>query len=169
VCSIPPSSRMPTSGRCNPVGAFGHPRPGDVAEDHSPKDPSVGAAHGGESPARDMPTMAGTTATGDGSPAPELESEIEMTVAVEAVSSSVVDEVEDQDPAASSSGPTVSLSSPQPQVAAASASTGAYDNITEEPEAVLGHPLLRAPGDVSLDEAMGTVRWALNQAQDVLH
>jgi hypothetical protein len=113
--------------------------------------------------------MAGTTATGDGSPAPELESEIEMTVAVEAVSSSVVDEVEDQDPAASSSGPTVSLSSPQPQVAAASASTGAYDNITEEPEAVLGHPLLRAPGDVSLDEAMGTVRWALNQAQDVLH
>jgi hypothetical protein len=33
----------------------------------------------------------------------------------------------------------------------------------------LGHPLLRSSGDVSLDEAMCTVRWALNQAHDVLH
>jgi hypothetical protein len=60
------------------------------------------------------------------------------------------------------------LSSPQPQVAAASASAGADDNITEKPEAVLGHPLQRALGDVSLHEAMGTVCWVLNQAQDVL-
>jgi hypothetical protein len=31
-----------------------------------------------------------------------------------------------------------------------------------------GHPI-RAPGDVSLDEAIGTARKALTQAQDVLH
>jgi hypothetical protein len=39
----------------------------------------------------------------------------------------------------------------------------------EESRVILGHPMLRAPGDVSLDEAMGTARWALTQAQDVLH
>jgi hypothetical protein len=33
-----------------------------------------------------------------------------------------------------------------------------------EPEVILGHPTLRAPRDVSLDEAMGTARWALTQA-----
>jgi hypothetical protein len=44
------------------------------------------------------------------------------------------------------------------------------DNIAmEEPGVILGHPTLRAPGDVSLDEAMGTVRWALTQAQNMLH
>jgi hypothetical protein len=38
-----------------------------------------------------------------------------------------------------------------------------------EPEVILGHPTLRAPGDVSLDEAMGTAHWTLTQAQNVLH
>jgi hypothetical protein len=38
-----------------------------------------------------------------------------------------------------------------------------------EPEVILGHPTLRAPGDVSLDEAMGMARWVLTQAQNVLH
>jgi hypothetical protein len=37
-----------------------------------------------------------------------------------------------------------------------------------EPEVILGHPTLRAPGDISLDEAMGTAHWALTQAQNVL-
>jgi hypothetical protein len=37
-----------------------------------------------------------------------------------------------------------------------------------ELEVILGHPMLRAPGDVSLDEAMGTARWVLTQAQNVL-
>jgi hypothetical protein len=32
------------------------------------------------------------------------------------------------------------------------------------PEVILGQPTLRAPGDVSLDEAMGTAHWALTQA-----
>jgi hypothetical protein len=45
----------------------------------------------------------------------------------------------------------------------------ANDDITvEESGGILGHPI-RAPGDVSLDEAMGTACWLLTQAQDVLH
>jgi hypothetical protein len=38
-----------------------------------------------------------------------------------------------------------------------------------EPEVILWHPTLRAPRDVSLDEAMGMARWALTQAQNMLH
>jgi hypothetical protein len=38
----------------------------------------------------------------------------------------------------------------------------------EEPKVILGHPILRAPGDVSLDEVMGMAHWAVNQAQGVL-
>jgi hypothetical protein len=45
----------------------------------------------------------------------------------------------------------------------------ADDGGAVEPEVILGHPMLRALGDVSLDEAMGTARWALTQAQNVLH
>jgi hypothetical protein len=45
----------------------------------------------------------------------------------------------------------------------------ANDGATVESEAILGHPTLRAPGDVSLDEAMGMAHWALTQAQNVLH
>jgi hypothetical protein len=41
------------------------------------------------------------------------------------------------------------------------------DIIVEESRCILGHPI-RAHEDVSLDEAMGTARWALTQAQDVL-
>jgi hypothetical protein len=33
-----------------------------------------------------------------------------------------------------------------------------------EPEVILGHPTLRAPRDVCLDEAMGMAHWALTQA-----
>jgi hypothetical protein len=120
----------------------------------------IGATRGGESSAPDMPVVAGTTTASDRSLAHEVESE----VAAEATSSPVADEVADQDPVASSFGPMANPSSPQSQVVAASASIGDDDNITEEPEAVLGHPLLRALRDVSLNEVMGTVRWALTQA-----
>jgi hypothetical protein len=47
-------------------------------------------------------------------------------------------------------------------------STDADDIVAEEPEVVLEHHILKAPRDVSLDEAMGKVCWVLNQAQDVL-
>jgi hypothetical protein len=110
-----------------------------------------------------MPAVVGTVDAGDGSPAPEVESEVAMTVVVEVVSSPTANEVAYQDRAASSSGP-ASPSSPQPQVAATSASVGTSDNIMEEQEAVLGHPLLRASRDVSLNEAMDIICWALNQA-----
>jgi hypothetical protein len=33
-----------------------------------------------------------------------------------------------------------------------------------EPNVILGHPMLRSPEDVSLDEAMGVAHWALTQA-----
>jgi hypothetical protein len=38
-----------------------------------------------------------------------------------------------------------------------------------EPKVILLHPTLRAPRDVSLDEALDTARWPLTQAQNVLH
>jgi hypothetical protein len=37
----------------------------------------------------------------------------------------------------------------------------ADDGGAMEPEVILGHPTLRALGDVSLDEAMGTAHWVL--------
>jgi hypothetical protein len=52
---------------------------------------------------------------------------------------------------------------------AASASAVDGDDVAEEPDVVHEHPLLRAPGDVSLDEAMGIAHWALSQAQEGLH
>jgi hypothetical protein len=45
----------------------------------------------------------------------------------------------------------------------ASPSTVVADNdvVVEESGVILGHPMLRAPRDVSLDEALGTARWTL--------
>jgi hypothetical protein len=62
-------------------------------------------------------------------------------------------------------GSSINVSSLQSQMAP----IGSSIDIMEEPEVVLGHPLLRAPGDVSLDETMSMTHGALNQAQDVLH
>jgi hypothetical protein len=46
--------------------------------------------------------------------------------------------------------------------------TGDGDGNDDELEVVTGHPGLRAPGHVSLSDAMGTTHFALRQAQDVL-
>jgi hypothetical protein len=54
-------------------------------------------------------------------------------------------------------------------MAAATTSTGADDNAIKEPEVIMGHPGLRAPGTVSLSKAMGTTHFALNQVHNVLH
>jgi hypothetical protein len=43
------------------------------------------------------------------------------------------------------------------------------DDTVEEPEVILGHPVIRASGDVSLSKVMGTTHWVLNEAHDVLH
>jgi hypothetical protein len=40
----------------------------------------------------------------------------------------------------------------------------ADDGSAVVPEVILGQPMLRAPGDVSLNEAMGTAHWVLTQA-----
>jgi hypothetical protein len=53
-------------------------------------------------------------------------------------------------------------------MADATTSTGADDNIVEEPEVIMGLPGLRAPGTISLSEAMGMTHFALNQVHDVL-
>jgi hypothetical protein len=49
-------------------------------------------------------------------------------------------------------------------------STAAADDdvVVEEPGVILGHPTLRAPGDVSLDDTLGMAHWVLTQAQNVL-
>jgi hypothetical protein len=69
-----------------------------------------------------------------------------------------VEEVATSDPASSTS----------PARSGSSSTVAADDSTTVESKVILGHPTLRAPGDVSLDEAMGTARWALTQAQNVL-
>jgi hypothetical protein len=52
---------------------------------------------------------------------------------------------------------------------ATTASAGADDDAIEELEVILGHPFLKASGDVSLFEAMGAAHWMLIQTHDVLH
>jgi hypothetical protein len=47
-------------------------------------------------------------------------------------------------------------------MAAGTTSAGAGDVIPEEPKVILWHPLLRAPGDVSLSRVMCMTHWALN-------
>jgi hypothetical protein len=54
-------------------------------------------------------------------------------------------------------------------VGATTASAGADNDAVEEHEVILGHPILRVSGDVSLFEAMGMAHWALKQVHDVLH
>jgi hypothetical protein len=89
-------------------------------------------------------------ATGGGSPAPK--------VSLEGATNVTIEEVAANDPA-SSTGP----------AGGASSSTVAAVAAAVEPEVILGHPMLRAPEDVSLNEAMGMAHWALTQAQNVLH
>jgi hypothetical protein len=58
-------------------------------------------------------------------------------------------------------GPFAGAPSSLPQMGIVTALVGADDATIEEPEVVLGHPTLRASGDVSLSEAMGTAHWVL--------
>jgi hypothetical protein len=55
-------------------------------------------------------------------------------------------------------------SSAGPSGGASSSTEAADDGGAVEPEVILGHPMLRAPRDVSLDEAMGMDSWALTQS-----
>jgi hypothetical protein len=89
---------------------------------------------------------AAQVAAGGGSLAPEVSPGGATNVTVEEVAA---------DDSASSAGP----------AGGAPSSIVAVDNgVAMEPEVILGHPMLRAPRDVSLDEAMGTARRVLTQA-----
>jgi hypothetical protein len=54
-------------------------------------------------------------------------------------------------------------------MAAAPSSAGNDDNAVEETEVVMGHPGLRAPGDVSLSKVMGITHFGLHQVRDVVY
>jgi hypothetical protein len=153
LCSLSSSSRMPTTRGSSTGGAPGADWAQEVIEDHGPQDSSDEVAHGDGAPTLDTTTVAGAMAfeavVGDGSLSPEVG---EVAIGIPAVST----------------GPSVCSSSPQPQMGAATTSTVVDDDIVEEPEVILGHPLLRAPWDVSLDEAVGMARWVLDQAQNKL-
>jgi hypothetical protein len=99
---------------------------------------------------------------GDGVPA------LDTTTMAEAMASLVTSGAGAGDPAAST-GPTAGAPPSLPHMAAAITSMGADDNVVEEPEVIMGHPDLRAPGTVSLSKMMGMTHLALNQAHDVLH
>jgi hypothetical protein len=53
----------------------------------------------------------------------------------------------------------VGASSSRPQMGTTFITVVAGDDIVEELRAVHGHPLLRAPGDISLDEQWGQPTW----------
>jgi hypothetical protein len=92
----------------------------------------------------------------------------DTTTAVKAMASLATCEAATGDPAVST-GPAVGASSSPPHMAATTASTGADDNVVDEPKVIMGHPGLRAPGTISLSEVMGTGHFALNQMHNVLH
>jgi hypothetical protein len=134
-----------------------HPKPADpqdTVETHDSKGSTVGSAGGDGVPISGTAVAVGTAAldvvTGDGSLTHEVSLVGDANVTAGATTVG--------DPAAST-GPAGRVS---PSAAVAD------DDVTvEESRGILGHPI-RALEDVFLDEAMGTTRWALTQAQDVL-
>jgi hypothetical protein len=136
------------------VGAPKADGPQDTVEAHSSKGPTVGAAGGDGVLISGIDVAVGAATlevvAGDGTLAPEVLPEGDANVMAGATAA--------YDPTA--------LTGP---VGGASPSTAvADDDVTvEESGGIMGHPI-RAPGDVSLDEATGTTRWVLTQAQEVL-
>jgi hypothetical protein len=147
---VPSSGRSPPSGRPSVAGATQVAEPQDTVEAQS-SDKVVG---GGEVPVIDGAVAVGAAAqavAGGGSSASE--------VLPGGVANVTTEEVAADDPASSTG----------PSGGACFSTKVADDGGAVDPEVILGHPTLRAPRDVSLDEAMGTARWALTQAQNVLH
>jgi hypothetical protein len=92
----------------------------------------------------------------------------DTTTAAETMASLVTSGAAAGDPAASA-GPMAGAPPSPPRMAATTSSMSADDNVVEEPEVIMGHPDLRAPGTISLFEVMGMTHFALNQVHDVLH
>jgi hypothetical protein len=125
-----------------------------AAQDVEPQDnieaqPSDGAAIGDRVPVFGAIAAMGAAAqvaAGAESPTPEVLPEGDMNIMVEEVAAG--------DP----------VGSIVPTGGASSSTVAANDGAAVESEVILGHPMLRAPRDVSLDEAMGMAHWALTQA-----
>jgi hypothetical protein len=143
------SGGMPTSRGSIVAGASGTGGPQDATKDCGLQDPSAEVAHG------------------DGMPIQEAVPETDSTTAAVAIVSLVMGNTAIGGPTGSI-GPMAGAPSSPPKVAAATTSVGADDNAIKEPKVILGHSILRAPGDVSLSEALGMAHWVLNQVHDVL-
>jgi hypothetical protein len=149
--SLSTTSRTPTPGGPVAGGAPGTSGPHDVTKGHRLKDPSVKVTHGDGTPVHQDPVP-----------------EIESSTAVDAVVSSVMGKAT-VGGSASLAGRMVRWSSFFNALDGdTTATAGADDDDADELEVILRHPILRAPGDASLSEAMGMAHWALNQAHDVL-
>jgi hypothetical protein len=98
---------------------------------------------------------------GDGSPVPEMVPREDTTDIVEAVASTTASEVATGVPV-TSTGPAADAPSSPPRVVA-------DGNTIEQPEVIMGHRTIRASGDVSLFDVIGTSHFALNQVNDVIH
>jgi hypothetical protein len=125
--------------------------PQDTIEAHGSKGPSDGVVGGDRVPVSCLAGAAAQVTAGVGSPPPEVLPEGDKNVMVE--------EMATGNPAALI-GPAGGMFSSTIAADAAAA--------VDESGAILGHPMLRAPEDVSLDVAMGMVHWALTQAHNVL-
>jgi hypothetical protein len=99
---------------------------------------------------------------GDGTPISEMVSEMDTTTSVGAVASAMRSEVVAGDPTTTTS-PVVGVS----QTAASTTSAAIGDDAPEEPEVVMGHPDLGAPGQVSVPKAVDMALFALQQEQNV--
>jgi hypothetical protein len=130
------------------------------------------AAHADGTPAPKgvLPTDTVTAATdevvpGDGSLAPEAVLVVTTSTAGGA-NAALSASVAAADGPASSSGTAAGAPSSPPWVAV---NDNAIKEPVEEPKVILGHHPVRAPGDASLSNAMGTTHFALNQVHNVQH
>jgi hypothetical protein len=131
-------------------GALGPVRTRNAAGGHNPKGSLAEGAHEhGESPFLGPTTIGGAATSkvlaGDRSLAPEAGSEVEATVTRETTIPTVTHETAARDSVVSS-GPLIGTSSSRPQKAAASGVKNADGDLMGEPEIILGHPALTAPG-----------------------
>jgi hypothetical protein len=132
---------MPSSSRSPLLGAtVAGAAQVTESQDTIKAQPSDGVVGGGRVSISGMAVVAGAVAqaaAGGGSPAPE--------VSPGGATNVMIEEVASDDPASSAG----------PAGGASSSTVAADDGAGVLPVVILGHPMLRAPGDVSLNEAKG--------------
>jgi hypothetical protein len=142
VYNVPSSGMSPPSRGPSIVGAAQVAEPQDTVE-AQPSDEVVGGDRVPVTGAAVAVGAASQVAAGVESPASE--------VLPGGATNVITEEVAANDPASSAG----------PSGGACFSMKMADDGGAMEPEVILGHPTLRALGDVSLDEAMGTAHWVL--------